>query len=74
VKYNKEAKLIVLTNYNDLLHRFVTIEKRTRNGVVCSPILLDGKYCLPLGWEAELDKENIEFTIEVIQWYEEELI
>ena len=68
--YNKEAKLIVLTNYNDLLDRF----KDTRWGVVCSPILLDGKYCLPLGWEIELNKANIEFTIEIVQWYEEELI
>ena len=72
--YNKEVKLIVLSNYNDLLDRFGTIESRIRWGVICNPILLNEKYCLPLGWETELSKENIGFTIEIVQWYEEEII
>lgn len=71
--YNRKEKLIVLTNYEELTKQFGTVKSRTREGVLCSPILLNEKHCLPLGWEKELEKENIKYTIDFVEWFEEEI-
>jgi len=65
--------LIVLTNYESLVDIFSDEASRTRWGVVCNPVNINGKWCLPLGWEEELDKENIGYNIEEITWEVEEI-
>lgn len=70
---HKQETLIVLTNYLELVSQFTTTESRMRWGVLCTPVLLGGKYCLPLGWSDELDAANVEYTIELVEWFEEEL-
>lgn len=59
--------LIVLTDYLSLVDAFSNEEDRIRWGVVCNPVNINGKWCLPLGWEEELNKAGIDYTIEEIQ-------
>lgn len=69
-----KVEMIILSNYAELVTRFTTVESRMRWGVVCNPINDGtGRYMLPLGWEEELDKENVGYTIEMIDIVEEEL-
>ena len=58
--YRKET-LIVVTNYAEL----------TAWGVSGQPVLNNGNYLLPLGWEEELIKANIEFEVKEVEIYEE---
>ena len=60
--------LIVLTDYLSLVEKFEDEESRTRWGVVCNPVNINDKWCLPLGWEEELSKAGIDYTIEQLTW------
>lgn len=42
--------------------------------VVCDPILNNGNYILPLGWESELTANGIPYTVEEVQVFEEDEI
>ena len=61
-------RLIVLTDYMSLVERFEDEESRTRWGVVCNPVNINEKWCLPLGWGEELDKAGIDYTIQELTW------
>ena len=67
------STLIVLTDYASLVEKFEDEESRTRWGVVCNPVNINDKWCLPLGWEEELNKEKINYTIEQLTWETEEI-
>lgn len=58
--YRKET-LIVLNNYAEL----------TAWGVLANPVLNNGNYLLPLGWEEELTKAGIAFEVKEVEIYEE---
>jgi len=61
--------LIVLTNYEALVEIYAEELSRTRWGVICNPVeMVPGKWCLPLGWEGELDEAGIDYTIEELTW------
>jgi hypothetical protein len=64
--YRKEI-LIVLKNVKQL-------NKFKANGVTCAPILNNGNYLLPLGWEDELNERNVKFEIKEVEIFEEETI
>lgn len=64
------VELIVLTDYESLLIEYDSHATRTRWGVICNPVNIGGKWCLPLGWELELDAANIDYTIEQIELVE----
>ena len=66
--------MIVLSDYLDLVDRFADPQSRMRWGVLAQPIEHNGKYLLPLGWEEELDKVEIAYTIEEIEFIIEEVI
>ncbi len=66
----KSETLIVLLDYQELLNTYTTKESRIRWGVLCTPILLGGKFCLPLGWENELKADNVSYIIETVHWFE----
>ena len=58
--YKKET-LIVVTNY----------AKLTAWGVSGKPMLNNGNYLMPLGWEEELTKAGIEFEVREVELFEE---
>lgn len=58
--YRKET-LIVVTNYAEL----------TAWGVNGKPVLNNGNYLMPLGWEEELTNAGIEFEIKEVEIFEE---
>lgn len=60
-------RLIVLTDYESLVEQFEEEESRTRWGVVCNPVNINEKWCLPLGWEQELNEAGIDYTIQEIE-------
>lgn len=64
---------LVLTDYASLVEQFADEESRTRWGVVCNPININDKWCLPLGWEEELNEAGINYTTEILIWETEEL-
>jgi len=53
--------LIVVTNYAEL----------TAWGVSGKPVLNNGNYLLPLGWEEELTKAGIAFEVKEVELFEE---
>jgi len=58
--YRKET-LIVVSNYAEL----------TAWGVCGKPVLNNGNYLMPLGWEEELTKAGIEFEVKEVELFEE---
>ena len=67
--------LIVLTDYETLAEIYADELTRTRWGAVCNPMeVVPGKWCLPTGWKAELDKAEIDYTIEELTWTVEDVI
>ena len=70
--YNTET-MIVLTDYPSLVEEYGDKETRTRfEGIVCNPILNNGNYLLPLGWETELTNASIPYTVEDVEIYSED--
>lgn len=70
----RSETFIVLSDYDSLIAAYQDEQSRIRWGVVCNPVeIINGKWCLPLGWESELDADGIEYTIETLQWEEETL-
>lgn len=66
--------LIVLLDMPSLIEKYGDPATRMRWGVLANPVLNNGNYLLPLGWEDELTKANIEFEIREVDFYEEEII
>ena len=58
----KKITLIVLTNYEEFSSSW---------GINAKPILNNGNYLLPLGWEEELTKRGIDFEIKEVDFFEE---
>lgn len=63
--------MLVLPTYQSLIDSLKDPESRTRWGVIAQPILYGFDWCLPVGWEDELEKSNIPFekktiTIQII--------
>lgn len=65
--------LIVLTDYASLAEKYADPNTRKRWGVIASPVLNNGKYILPLGWEDELDKAGISYEVMEVDFYVEDL-
>lgn len=66
--------LIVLLNMPALIEKYGDPATRMRWGVLANPVLNNGNYLLPLGWEEELDKAGIEYEVREVELYEEEII
>lgn len=67
----RKETLIVLTDYSDFTDKFNNKDSNSHWGVLCTPVFLGGDYCLPLGWGKELDKLEIDFNVQIVEWYEE---
>lgn len=63
----KREKFIVLTDYNKE-------EFSSDWGAIGKPILNNGNWILPLGWEAELDKVKIAYEVKEVEYYYEDII
>jgi len=54
--YNLET-LIVVTNFQSFVGSW---------GATCTPVLNNGNYILPLGWEAELKDNGITYEVKEV--------
>ena len=68
--YRKET-LIVLLNMPALIEQYGDPSTRMRWGVLANPVLNNGNYLLPLGWEEELTNASIEFEVREVEIFEE---
>lgn len=71
--YKKET-LIVITDYDSLVEQFSDPETRKRWGVVATPVLNNGNWLLPLGWEEPLTEAGIAFEVKEVDYFVEEII
>lgn len=73
--------LLVITNYAeiDASDVYVDLNTRKRWGVIANPVPFfdlntnSTLYCLPLGWEAELDKDGIAYVSQEIRYEVEDI-
>lgn len=70
--YKKEI-LIIITDYASLVEDYADPKTRTRWGVVANPVLNNGNYIMPLGWEDELKKNAIAFEVKEVEIFIEEI-
>lgn len=68
--YKKET-LIVLLNMSALIEQYGDPSTRMRWGVLANPVLNNGNYLLPLGWEEELTLAGIEYEVKEVEIFEE---
>lgn len=61
----KSEKLIVVSNFESF---------KSNWNVDCTPVLNNGNYILPLGWEKELQDKNIAFEVKEVDVYNEDFI
>ncbi len=67
----KKKTLIVLLNMPALIAEYGEPSSRKRWGVIATPVLNNGNYILPLGWEDELTVAGIDFEIKEVDYYVE---
>ena len=65
--------LIVLLDMPSLIEQYGDPSTRIRWGVLANPVLNNGNYLLPLGWEEELTKAGIDFEVKEVEFLEEDL-
>ena len=63
--------MIVLLNMPALIVQYGDPSTRMRWGVLANPVLNNGNYLLPLGWEGELTKAGIDFEVKEVEIIEE---